>query len=362
MAARVLMGAFDTALAPTLSDPEATADDRECVALVGSRASKKTWRDCSISAAALQAKVFPAVNTILDGILTEGLTILAGRPKLGKSWLVLDWCLGVSSGEPVMGGINPSCSGDVLYLALEDNERRLQKRCTKLKGAFKGRWPQRLTLVTEWSRVDKGGLQDIEAWIKEAAAPKLIVIDTLQKVRPIKANAGYAEDYSALETLQALAGKRNVAVVILHHTRKMEADDPLDAVSGTLGLVGSADTTLVLDRNSQGVTLYGRGRDIETLERAMEFDTATCRWRMLGDAAEVRMSDTRKRISDALPKSGDPVTVADIADETGLHSNTVKQRLRGMVTDGEAKKVSRGRYAHPEWLRPAAEAVTDRGA
>jgi AAA domain/Winged helix-turn-helix DNA-binding len=284
-------------------------------------------------------------------MIPEGLTLVVGRPKLGKSWFALDICLGVAGNGFVMGGIKPACSGDVLDLALEDNQRRLQKRCTKLRGALKTTWPERLTLATRWGRLDKGGLQGIIAWIKGANEPRLIVIDTLPKVRPLKANTGYAEDYDALAELQKLAGERGIAILVLHHTRKQEAEDPLDTGSGTLGLAGSADTILVLNRTAQGVTLYSRGRDIETFERAMQFDPDTCQLRMLGDAAEVQRSETRTTILRALQGSDEPMTPREIADGSGLSSNVVKQRLRDMVVSGEVvktpAKIRRGGYAHP---------------
>ena len=190
------------------------------------------------------------IKWVIPDLVCEGLTILAGRPKLGKSWLALDWSIGVASNTKVMNAFEPACHGAVLYLALEDNQRRLlQRRCSTLLGT--SNWPAALTVATEWPRLDAGGLDAIREWIDGTTGPRLVIVDTLQKVRPIKANAGYAEDYDALQHLQRLAGEEGIAVVILHHTRKMEADDPLDQVSGTLGLVGSADTTLVLDRSPQ---------------------------------------------------------------------------------------------------------------
>jgi RecA-family ATPase len=249
-----------------------------------------------------------------------------------------------------MHGMQPASTGDVLVLALEDNQRRLQKRCDKLRGAHKAPWSERIKLVTQWRRLDKGGLQDIISWCDEVKEPRLIVIDTLQKVKPIRPNAGYAEDYEALADLQTLANARSLAVLVLHHTRKAEAEDPLDRVSGTLGLTGSADTTLVLDRSSQGVTLYGRGRDIEEFEHAMLFEKPTCRWRILGDAAEVQRSETAKKIMDALKKADRAMSPREIAEDTGLSEMVVRGRLPAMIERGEAQKVRRGHYAHNDYV------------
>jgi AAA domain len=342
-----------------------TANTAEPTARRGRRKKQEwNWREWSITAAALQRKVFPEIAWVLEGILPEGLTLLAGKPKVGKSWLALDLSFGVADGDFVMTSIRPACTGDVLYLALEDNHRRLQKRSTKLRGALKGRWPDHLTLVTQWRRLDKGGLEDIVDWCGSVPKPRLVVIDTLQKVKPIKPNAGYAEDYDALQALQQFAGERGIAILILHHQRKMEAEDPLDTVSGTLGLAGSADTILVLDRTAQGITLHGRGRDIETLERAMLFDTGTCRWRLLGDAEEVQRSKTITKIIEALAEDKKPMTPKEIAEVAGLKVDVVKQRLRGMVKKGEAVKLERGAYAHRDYTPPVTIVtdVTNRGA
>jgi RecA-family ATPase len=310
------------------------------------------WREWSITAAALQCKQFPEIGWVLEGILPEGLTLLVGKPKVGKSWLALELSLGVADGGFVMTAIRPACTGDVLYLALEDNQRRLQKRSTKLRGALKGIWPARLTLVTQWRRLDKGGLEDIVEWCDSVVNPRLIVIDTLQKIKPIKSNAGYAEDYDALQALQQFAGERGIAILILHHQRKMEADDPLDTVSGTLGLAGSADTTLVLNRTAQGITLYGRGRDIEEFERAMQFDRGSCRWRLLGDAEELHRSRTRAKILEVLTEEDRPMTPKEIKEAAKLDAEVVKQRLRAMVEKGEVVKLERSKYAHRDYVPP----------
>jgi hypothetical protein len=137
--------------------------------------------------------------------------------------------------------------------------------------------------------------------------------------------------------------ERRIAVLVLHHTRKLEADDPLDAISGTLGLAGCADGALVINRTAQGTSLYMRGRDVEERDSAISFDKATCRWSILGDAAEVQRSDGRKAILAALA-SEDDMTPQEIAAATGFTSNTTKSLLHRMVKDAEVTKVGRGRY------------------
>jgi hypothetical protein len=168
-----------------------------------------------VTAAALQAKKFPQIKYIVKGYLVEGLTILAGRPKIGKSWLVLDWALAVADGGLVFDNVRCK-QGDVLFLALEDNERRLQSRI----GIVLGRdddWPERFCYATEWPRAHEGGLDKIRAWIKERPDARLVVIDVLQRFRASARNRDnlYAAEYDAVKGLQAIASETGVAVLMV---------------------------------------------------------------------------------------------------------------------------------------------------
>jgi hypothetical protein len=154
----------------------------------------------------------------------------------------------------------------------------------------------------------------------------------------------YDADYRAVAGLQTLASQTGVAIVIVAHVRKMEAEDPLDAVSGTLGFTGAADTVLVLNRGGYGVTLYGRGRDIEEIETAVEFEPDLCRWVILGDAAVVRRSDERKAILAALEDSGAPMSAREIADAVDHPYEAVRKTLQRMMRDGQVEKAGRGNY------------------
>jgi RecA-family ATPase len=309
-----------------------------------------TWRDNIFTAASLRTMTFKAVEYVVPEIIPEGLTILAGRPKIGKSWLALDIALAVSGGRAVLGDITPP-QGDVLYAALEDNKRRLWKRIRKIMAVPHISWPPALTLTTQWRRLDAGGTEDIREWAESVPSPRMVILDTLAGVRPDRNSRDtlYDGDYRALRDLHAWANETGIAVLILHHTRKMEADDPIDTISGSLGLAGCADTSVILSRNQKGTTLYLRGRDVEEQEHAMLFNAENCRWSILGDAAEVQRSYARSKILTALEESVDlMMTPADLTAATGLPRNTVDQRLHRMVQDGEIVRVSRGLYASPQ--------------
>ena len=292
---------------------------------------------------------FPEVSYVVPGIIPEGLTILAGKPKVGKSWMALDVALGIATGQDVLGGTHVA-EGDVLYCCLEDNQRRLQRRVTKLLSPLGQEWPERLTLATRWRRLDQGGVEDIEEWCGSVPNPRLVLLDTLAGVRPTRSNADtlYESDYKALCEVHRLANNRGgMAAVALHHTRKMDADDPIDTISGSLGLPGVADTCLILARGPNGTTLYVRGRDIEEAERAIIFGSANCRWTLLGDAAEVHRSDTRKLILAVLAAATTVMSPGEIAAAVGINRNAVDQQLLQMRNAGEVVQVSRGLYADP---------------
>ena len=309
------------------------------------RAKKLTIR----SAHDLRRREFPAIRYVVPGYIAEGCTILAGRPKLGKSWLVLDMGLAVATGSTCLGGIQCE-QGDVLYLALEDNERRLQKRIDKVLGPLHD-WPESFEYATEWPRASDGGVERIEEWILSAGNPRLIIVDVLAMFRPTSSRSDnqYEADYLAIKGLQALASQYNVAVVIVTHTRKSGSEvDPFEKVSGTLGLSGGADTTMVLDRDGNGATIYGRGRDIEEIESAVEFDRLTCRWRVQGTASEVRRSDERSEILTILDDATEPLSPTDLAALTNKKNGTIRKLLHSMMGAGQVRKTKRGKYIHPE--------------
>lgn len=293
---------------------------------------------------------FPPVRYIVPGYIAEGCTLLAGRPKLGKSWLVLEVGLAVASGGTCLGGI-PCEQGDVLYLALEDPPRRLQKRIDKMLGPFAKEWPKAFDFATEWSLAGDNGLDEIRSWIRSKPNPRLIIVDVLAAFRSARGGKEslYEADYAAIKGLQNIASEFNIAIVVVHHVRKSQGENaPFEKISGTLGLSGAADTALILDRESNGATLYGRGRDIEEIESAVIFDRDSCRWIVQGEAADVRRTDERSTILSVLLEADASMSPTDLSDATGMPNLNIRQLIFKMVKAGEIEKCGRGRYRHPD--------------
>jgi hypothetical protein len=319
----------------------------------GSPQPVKSWRDGLITAKALQTKIFAPVRIILPSLIPEGVTIVAGKPKIGKSFFALDVCLAVAGDRFVLGQTKP-VQGSALYLALEDNQRRLKKRTDKIMQSVSA--PEHLALHTEWRRVDQGGIGDIEAWCKSVENPRLVWIDTLAKIRPIpgRNEQAYAADYRAIEGLQKLAGQYQIGIAVNHHLRKASSeDDTFDDVSGTLGLTGAADTIVIMKRHAGMVKVFVRGRDIEEAEYAAEFNRETCRWRLVGEADEVFRSEQRQAIARALKEAGRAMSVADIMAATERRDrNSTEVLLHKMEKTGEVKHAGRGVWAHPDLGEP----------
>jgi len=228
----------------------------------------------------------PPVRWTVPGIVPDGLTLLAGPPKLGKSWLVLDLALQVAAGGRFLD--SDVEQGDALYLALEDNPRRLRGRAlTLLAGAPA---PGRLELWTRAGKLSNGLLPEIEAWLDEQEDPRLVIIDTLGRVQDNgtldSKDGGYADAVEALAGLQDLAAARGVAVVVITHTKKggwHQGGDPLEAVLGSQGYAGTADSILVLkrERGEDCGELFITGREIEEeMKMKLRFDDMQCRWVM----------------------------------------------------------------------------------
>jgi hypothetical protein len=288
---------------------------------------------------------FPEPTWAVPGLIAEGVTLLCGPPKVGKSWLSLNLGLSIAAGLPALGTI-PVDAGPVLYLALEDTPRRLQSRMRKVLAGRRA--PSGLTLDTYCPALPAGGVEYIAGWLDEHPGARLIVIDVLTKVRgsaPHGASA-YEADYAAVGHIKRLADAYAVPVVLVHHVRKAGSEDFLAEVSGTNGLAGAADAVLVLKRGraqADGV-LHVTGRDVEETEMALSFDADHGAWSLLdGPTEEHLMHDTRATVSRFLRESPGRKP-AQIAEALQLNPTTVRQTCARMAKDGQIRTGSGGTY------------------
>ena len=208
----------------------------------------------------LMDSVFQGRPAVIENFLYPGVYLLAGAPKIGKSFLVAQIAYHVSVGKELWGYIvHP---GTVLYLALEDDERRLQNRMFRM---FDVEGTSDLYFATHAKMIGRGLDEQLEGFIGEHRDTRLIIIDTLQKVREtVKDAYSYANDYEIIGRLKTFAGKYGICVLLVHHTRKQPAGDSFEMISGTTGLLGCADGALLMQkekRTSYTATLDVVGRD-----------------------------------------------------------------------------------------------------
>ena len=268
---------------------------------------------------------------VVDGLIPTGLILFCGSQKIGKSWLMLKLCLCVSQGIPLWD--MPTQEGDVLYLCLEDTFCRIQDRLFHLTDEASGR----LHFAVASNKLSDGLIVQLEDYLKEYPDSRLIVIDTLQKVRTASKDNAYASDYGDISLIKDFADRHSLAVIVVHHIRKQNDSDVFNKVSGTTGLTGSADATFVLEqesRASNAAKLYVTGRDTPYQEFTLRF--RDCSWELVErkeqeQLAKEAIPDILFRLVDFMQGreewTGTATELLEQMGETGTPPNIMTKRL-----------------------------------
>ncbi len=247
----------------------------------GGKTMRKEFQ--TVSGAELMDRPMEQIRFIVDSLIPQGLHILSGSPKIGKSWLVLWVCLKVANGENVWDFKTEK--GTTLYLGLEDSIARIQSRLYDITDDASND----VHFATMAESIGHGIEEQIYNFCSNHPDTNLIVIDTFQKIRTISNDNAYASDYRDIASLKSVADKLKIAILLIHHLRKQKDDDPMNMVSGTTGITGAVDSSFVLDKSkraSDKATLYCTGRDIEYREFDLKFDKLTKLWNLESDSYE----------------------------------------------------------------------------
>lgn len=309
--------------------------------------------DGAFSAGWLTAQQFPPVEYVVPGIIPEGLTMLVAPPKVGKSWMVLGIAAASAEGGKVFGTIGVKAR-PVLYLALEDGQRRLQNRLGKI-GVDAGS-PNLYFMVDLVSSAP----DTIKAFLDRYADEKpLVILDTLGKVRgTYGGNDAYGNDYSQMSDLKNLVDRvPGSSLIVVHHTNKGEKSDFLDSVSGTQGLAGAADSILVIkrERNAEGSTLHVTSRD--AMEGQYSLNLTDGVWKLDGDGlqqaserAALRvvtggLGDEMTELVETVSRHPEGIKRKDIATLLPhIEEGTLGKNLRRAVDAGRLRNPRRGTY------------------
>ena len=269
-----------------MQDPELLKSNIQA-AVKMAKQKYKTDKD-SVTAFDLQKTVIAPPNWIVNDILPEGLGIVCAPSKTGKSWMMLQLCIAVCSGKEFLKF--PTRKSDCLYYALEDSKFRLKDRLNKLlKNAVA---PKNLHLTIRAESLDGGLLERIENEIDEYPEIRLVIIDTLQKIRgkSNRAETTYTSDYREMSVLKDFADSHNICLLLVHHLRKMtDENDVFDMISGSNGIMGACDTIFILSkkkRRDETATLSVTGRDVKQADLVVKFDTEEYLWMVVGTAEE----------------------------------------------------------------------------
>ena len=224
----------------------------------------------------------PATKFVIKDLLPQGLAIIGGAPKVGKSWLMLDWCVRIAKSETIWNF--STTKGTTLYVSLEDTASRLQERLLSVTDEAPN-----VFFTTFSFKIGEGLEEQIKSFVADHPGTALIVIDTFQMIRNTGSEVSYASDYNEIEILKKLAEELKITILLVHHLRKQGDSDPFNMLSGTNGLAGGVDTMFVLDKSkrcSTNATLYCSGRDIEDREIELCFDKDNCVWNFVSDSSD----------------------------------------------------------------------------
>lgn len=296
-----------------------------------------------LSAADLQRLILPEPTYIVPGLVPTGLTLLTAKPKAGKSWLALQLGAMVATGGRFLE--RDLEQGDVLYFALEDNQRRIKTRLGQLVGAAP--FPPALNFAFEAPQIGNDLLRLIGAWSGTVLNPRLVIIDTLGRAMPPGGSRDpYAFATRTLGPLQRLGLDRDLAVLIIHHNRKggSESGDAFDEIHGSTALLGVADASLVLRRQRQTPhgSLHVTGRDIDEAELSVELDPGSGRWSVTVPDPLSGLSPEKLAVVAALASGIQSPT--DIASALGKGRTTIQNHLTELHERKIAVKPETGKY------------------
>ncbi|MCD7805358.1 MAG: helicase RepA family protein [Oscillospiraceae bacterium] len=271
----------------------------------------------TVSMTELYETVYMSKPPLIDGLLNTGTYLFVGAPKLGKSFLMEQLAYHISTGTPLWG--YQVRKGTVLYLALEDDYRRLQKRLYRMVGSDGS---DNLFFSVDANKLGDGLDEQLARFMREHPDTNLIIIDTLQKVREVGGDSySYANDYQIIARLKSFADANGICLLLVHHTRKQNADDKFDMISGTNGLLGAADGAFLLTkekRTSNTAVLEVSGRDQQDMKLHLVRNEETLAWELERTETELWkappepvLEEVAKRITADMPKwVGSPTELA----------------------------------------------------
>ena len=293
----------------------------------------------------LMDQIFEPPQWIIDDLIPEGLTVLSGAPKIGKSWLALQIANAVATKEPLFGR-KVSTEQYVLVLALEDNARRLQSRMKK--GHFTG--SEKLALCVEWP----GGPERLSDFLKQNQEIGLVIIDTLAIFSPSDASRGsnvYESDVRRMRVLHQIVQATDTSIIVIHHDKQGEEGDWAQKINGSSGIIGTVDTLIrlsVTKRGSKEGNLHITGRDVEDIELLLQLEENLMRWGIDKDRDDKPLTPLHRDVLNLIPGNPETISSKSVSESLSKEQSQISDILGKLRNAGHVESPAWGRYTKPE--------------
>ena len=295
-----------------------------------------------LTAAELMKLEFQPPQWLVKDLLPEGLTVLSGAPKIGKSWLSLQIALSVTTASPLFGRA-PSSKKDVLLLALEDNERRLQERISKCGLTAS----EKFCLATKWEE----GIPGLKLFLLDNPSIKLCIIDTLAVFLPsqdVRGRNAYDDDVARMRELHNLGRDTCTSLVMIHHDKQGEDTDWASKMNGSSGVIGTADTIIRLSvqkRGSKQAKLQVTGRDVEDLELNLKLDETNMSWQIDKGQNDKQLTALQSDVLKLVPAAPETIRSREIAVRLGKEQSQISEILKKLANRGYVISPAYGEYS-----------------
>lgn len=304
-----------------------------------------------ISASDLSKMELPEIEWVVHDLMPIGLNILAGKPKEGKSVMGMNISLAVSQGGRLFSHFETIKNG-VLYLCYEDSLRRLKKRINMMKKIdYLDELPENLYFPLEphdFPILDKKGLKIIEGYLKRYNNIKLVIVDTLGRGTDPKVYSkgiSYNAEYGYNSILHGFAQKKNISMLVIHHTRKAPAESDFDEILGTNGIAGSMDNLYTLKKVNGNYVFHIKGRDIDEKEFRIKQSKETLSWVIEGENQTIKLTEEKKEIVDLLSDAKKKMKTSEIAKALGKKVSNISKHLTQLEIEGLIYRHGYGIYA-----------------
>ena len=293
------------------------------------------------TAAELMKLKFPEPKWLIDDLLPEGVTVLSGAPKIGKSWLSLQIALSISTSGRLFGSTS-STGKRVLLLALEDNSRRLQERIIKSTLPASDKF----VLTTEWTT----GITGLKTYLEQSLPFDLCIIDTFGVFLPgqdTKGRNAYDADVARMRQIHMLCKATGTSLLLIHHDKQGDDGDWANKMNGSSGIIGTADTLMrlsVQQRGEKKAKLQVTGRDVEDIELSLKLNEEVMHWQIDKNQDETPLTGLQKSVLDLVSEEPTSTKSSIIASKLNKEQSQISDILKKLKVKGYIYNPQYGEY------------------